>query len=53
MVNNALSYREWDLFQNTLQTFPKHHPPKTTTQESCLKATISMDLKGFGLSALV
>jgi len=23
MVNNALRYREWDLFQNTLQTSPK------------------------------
>jgi len=22
-----LRYREWDLFQNTLQTFPKQLPP--------------------------
>ena len=48
-----LIYREWDLFQNTLHTYPKQIPPKTTTQESSLKAMISMDLKGFGLSALV
>ena len=27
----------------TLQTFPKQHPPKTTTQESYVKAMISMD----------
>jgi hypothetical protein len=53
MVNNALRYREWDLFQNTLQTFPKQLPPKTTTQESSLKAMISMDKKGFGLYSLV
>jgi hypothetical protein len=24
-----LIYREWGLFQNTLQTFPKQLPPKT------------------------
>ena len=30
-----------------LQTPPKQLPPKTTTQKSCLKAMISMDLKGF------
>ena len=53
MVNNALRYREWDLFQNTLQTFPKQLPPKTKTQESSLKAMISMDKKGFGLYPLV
>jgi len=29
-----LRYREWDLFQNTLQTFPKQLPPKTTSQKS-------------------
>jgi hypothetical protein len=28
-------------------------PPKTTTQESSLKAMISMDKKGFGLYPLV
>ena len=38
-----LSYREWDLFQNTLQTSPKQLPPKTTTQQSKFKAMISMD----------
>jgi hypothetical protein len=38
-----LRYKEWDLFQNTLQTFPKQLTPKTTTQESYLKAMISMD----------
>jgi len=27
----------------TLQTSPKHHPPKTTTQESYVKGMISMD----------
>jgi len=43
MVNNALRYREWDLFQNTLQTFLKQLPPKTTTQESYLKVMVLMD----------
>ena len=43
MVNNALRYREWNLFQNTLQTSQKQLPPKTTIQESYLKAMISMD----------
>jgi len=38
-----LKYREWDLFQNTLQTSPKQHPPKTPLEESYLKAMISMD----------
>jgi len=38
-----LKYREWTFFQNTLQTFPKQLPPKTTTKESKLKAMISMD----------
>ena len=42
-----------DLFQITLQTSPKQHPPKTTTQESYLKTMISKDLKGFGLYPLV
>ena len=43
MVNNTPRYKEWDLFQNTLQTSPKQLPPKTTTQESYVKAMISMD----------
>ena len=43
MVNNTPRYKEWDLFQNALQTFPKHIPPKTTTQESNLKAMIAID----------
>ena len=38
-----LRYREWTFFQNTLQTSPKQLSPKTTTQESSLKAMISMD----------
>ena len=38
-----LKYKEWDLYQNTLQTFPKTKPPKTNTQKSCVKAMISMD----------
>ena len=38
-----LRYREWTFFQNTLQTSPKQLPPKTTTQESSLKAMRSMD----------
>jgi hypothetical protein len=38
-----LRYREWDLFQNTLQTSPKQLPSKTTTQDSYVKAMISMD----------
>ena len=43
MVNNTPRYKEWDLFQNALQTFPKQLPPKTTVQESYLKAMRSMD----------
>jgi hypothetical protein len=48
-----LIYREWIFFQNTLQTFPKQLPPKTTPKESYVKAMISMDYKGFGLYPLV
>ena len=33
--------------------FPQTTPPKTTTQESQVKAMISMDCKGFGLYPLV
>jgi len=29
-----LRYKEWGLFQNTLQTSSKQHPPKTPSQES-------------------
>ena len=43
MVNNTPRYKEWDSFQNTLQTSPKQLPPKTTTQESYVKTMISMD----------
>ena len=39
--------------KNTLQTFPKHPTPKTTSQESYVKAMISMDLEGFRLCPLV
>jgi hypothetical protein len=28
MVNNTPRYKEWDLFQNALQTFPKQLSPK-------------------------
>jgi hypothetical protein len=38
-----LRYREWDLFQNTLQTSPKQIPPKTTTKDLRIKAIISID----------
>jgi hypothetical protein len=38
-----LRYREWDLFQNTLQTSPKQTPPKTTTRDLRVKAMTSMD----------
>ena len=40
-------------FQNTLQTFPKQLPPKTTTKESYVKAMMSIDYKEFELEALV
>jgi len=42
----------WFFKNTTLQTFPKQLPPKTTTQESYLKAMISMDLKGFGIVSI-
>ena len=31
-----LRYKEWDLYQNTLQTFPKQSPPKTATLKTTL-----------------
>ena len=58
-----LALRAWDsgtpirpqraLNPTTLQTPPKQLLPKTTTQESYLKAMILMDLKGLGLCPLV
>ena len=43
MVNNTSKIERMKFFQNTVQTSPKQLPPKTTTQESYLKAMISMD----------
>ena len=36
----------------TLQTFPKQLPTKTTTQESYVKAIISMYQEGFGIVSI-
>ena len=41
------------IFPITYPHFPQKTPPKITTQESYIKAMISMDKKGFGLEALV
>jgi len=49
----SLRYKEWDLFQNTLQSSPKQDLSKTKTQESKVKAIISIDLRGFRLKVLV
>ena len=36
-------YKEWDLFQNTLQTFPKQLPLKPPQENLRVKALISMN----------
>jgi hypothetical protein len=48
-----LRYREWGLFQNTLQTFPKQLPPKTEFRESQDRVMIDEFNRGFGLCPLV
>ena len=42
-----------EFFTKHITNFPQTTPPKTTTQESQVKAMISMDCKGFGLYPLV
>jgi len=44
MVNNTSKIEKMGFIsKHTLQTSPKQLPPKTTKQESSLKAMISMD----------
>jgi hypothetical protein len=40
------------IFPITLQTFPKQLPPKTTTQDSYLKAMILIDLEGIWIVSI-
>ena len=48
-----LRYKEWDLYQNTLQTFPKQSPPKTTTLKTALIPCHSVNHKEMVLWAIV
>tara|TARA_X000000950_G_scaffold289461_1_gene413755 strand:- start:616 stop:885 length:270 start_codon:yes stop_codon:yes gene_type:complete len=41
----SLKYKERDLFQNTLQTFPKQYPPKIITQQYQVWVSYSNGLK--------
>jgi|TARA_Y100000385_G_C12870167_1_gene541174 hypothetical protein len=53
MINNTPKIERMGFISKYVTNFPETTPPKTATQNSYVKAMISIDYRGFGFWALV